>query len=107
MEEKIFGDIASLSGYEWNLFRPDERFVSAVVQAKGVPDIVARVVAARSIALEDVDAYLEPKLKSLLPDPSVLKEMDRAAARLARALEDGHPIGSFGDYDVDGATSSA
>ena len=65
------------------------------------------MLAARGVGLEDADVFLRPTLKDLLPDPSRLKGMDTAAERLARAVMDGHGIGIFGDYDVDGATSSA
>ncbi len=51
--------------------------------------------------------FLDPALKRLLPDPSVLTAMDAAAARIADAVIAGEAMAVFGDYDVDGATSSA
>ena len=57
--------------------------------------------------LEDVPDFLEPTLRKFLPDPSHLKDMDAAVARLVRAVQQGERIVVFGDYDVDGATSSA
>src|SRR5204862_486069 len=51
--------------------------------------------------------FLEPTLRKFLPDPSHLKDMDAAIARLVRAVQQGEQIVVFGDYDVDGATSSA
>lgn len=63
--------------------------------------------AARGIDLDGVDDFLRPALRRQLPDPSRLKDMDAAAARLADAVRSGETIGVFGDYDVDGATSSA
>lgn len=63
--------------------------------------------AARGIGLDGVEDFLHPALRRQLPDPSRLKDMDAAAARLADAVRGGETIGVFGDYDVDGATSSA
>ncbi|MEL6318339.1 MAG: single-stranded-DNA-specific exonuclease RecJ, partial [Pseudomonadota bacterium] len=65
------------------------------------------VLAARGVALPEARAYLEPKLRDLLPDPFSLKDMDRAADRLALAVRGGERIAVFGDYDVDGAASTA
>ncbi len=79
----------------------------AIAQQQGVPDIVARVLAGRGVPPDQAAEFLAPKLKSLLPDPSRLTDMDAAAARLADAVVAGEPVAIFGDYDVDGATSSA
>ncbi len=57
--------------------------------------------------LETVATDLDPTLKALMPDPSALRDMDKAAARLADAVERNEPVAIFGDYDVDGASSSA
>ena len=72
-----------------------------------MPDILARLLVARGVELEDVPSYLDPRLRDLLPDPSCLADMDKAAERLALAVEHDENIAVFGDYDVDGATSSA
>ncbi len=97
----------SLTGKRWISREADERQSLALAQRLSVPEIVGRVLAARGVGLEDADVFLNPTLKNLLPDPSRLKDIDTAAERLARAIMDGHAIGIFGDYDVDGATSSA
>ena len=97
----------SLTGKRWISREADERQSLALAQRLSVPEIVGRVLAARGVGLEEADVFLKPTLKALLPDPSRLKDMDTAAERLARAVMDGHVVGIFGDYDVDGATSSA
>jgi single-stranded-DNA-specific exonuclease len=79
----------------------------AIAQRLGVPDIVARVLAGRGVPPDQAAEFLAPKLKSLLPDPSRLTDMDAAAARLADAIAAGEAVAIFGDYDVDGATSAA
>ena len=97
----------SVTGKLWRARPADERLALAHAQRGGLPEIVGRILAARGVPLDSADQFLEPRLKSLLPDPSTLKDMDRAAGRLARAIREGERIAVFGDYDVDGATSSA
>ena len=79
----------------------------AIAQAFDIPDIVARVMVARGQDLEGAKHYLDPSLKQLMPDPSTMTDMDKAAERIAQAIMSGEKIAIFGDYDVDGATSSA
>lgn len=97
----------SLTGRAWVSRLADDRLALAISQREGLPEIIGRVLAGRGIAPEDVAAYLTPSLKTLLPNPSVLTDMDKAAARVADAIMAGEKIAVFGDYDVDGATSSA
>ena len=106
-DQTALGVTRSAAGQVWK-FRPnDDRLALAMCQRHTIPDILARVLVARGVALEEVPAYLEPRLRDLLPDPSCLKDMDKAAERLALAVEHNENIAVFGDYDVDGATSSA
>ena len=97
----------SLSGRRWQLHAVDERLSLALSQRHGLPELVGRILAARGIAVDEAGSYLDPTLRSLMPDPSALKDMDRAADRIARAIAAGERIAVFGDYDVDGATSAA
>lgn len=97
----------SLAGNFWCHQPGDERLALALAQRLGLADVVARVLAARGIGLDDAASFLEPRLRDLLPDPSHLLDMDTAAERLATAIMQGEQIAVFGDYDVDGATSSA
>ncbi|MBV8536213.1 MAG: single-stranded-DNA-specific exonuclease RecJ [Alphaproteobacteria bacterium] len=78
-----------------------------LAQRLGLPEIVARVIAGRGVDEAAAPAFFAPRLREQLPDPTHLKDMDRAAARLSRAIRTGEQIAIFGDYDVDGATSSA
>jgi single-stranded-DNA-specific exonuclease len=101
------GVAKSLGGRIW-LERPgDERLGVAIAQRCQVPEIVGRMLAARGQSLESAPGFLQPKLRDLLTDPSELKDMDRAAERLADAIGRGERVAIFGDYDVDGATSAA
>lgn len=97
----------SFSGRKWTVERFDARLVEALAQRFDVPDVVARVMAIRGIGLDDAHDFLSPKLKVLLPDPLHLKDMDKAVARMITAIRNQEKICVFGDYDVDGATSSA
>jgi single-stranded-DNA-specific exonuclease len=79
----------------------------AMAQRLGLPEIVSRVLAARGVGLDEAEGFLDPTIKALMPDPSTLTDMDAAVARVADAVTAGDRIAIFGDYDVDGATSSA
>ncbi|WP_448586192.1 single-stranded-DNA-specific exonuclease RecJ [Thermaurantiacus sp.] len=67
----------------------------------------AALLRARGCAEADLERYLKPRLRDWLPDPSAFRDMDAAAARIARAVETGETVAIFADYDVDGATSAA
>jgi single-stranded-DNA-specific exonuclease len=97
----------SLTGKRWASRLGDERQALAIAQRHGLPDAICRLLAARDIGLDSVGDFLEPTLRKFLPDPSHLKDMDAAVDRLVRAVRNGERIVVFGDYDVDGATSSA
>ncbi|MBS0548916.1 MAG: single-stranded-DNA-specific exonuclease RecJ [Proteobacteria bacterium] len=97
----------SLTGRRWAARLDDERTALAIVQRHGLPDAIARLLAARNVPLDEVPDFLDPTLRKFLPDPSHLKDMDAAIARLVAAVQAGEKIVVFGDYDVDGATSSA
>ncbi|MEQ1648465.1 MAG: single-stranded-DNA-specific exonuclease RecJ [Hyphomicrobiaceae bacterium] len=105
-----FLDIAqSARGLEWRtrLAETDLSKAELISQRHGVPDILGRVIAARGIEVDDTAVFLDPSIKALMPDPSTLKDMDRAAARIGDAIERREKVAVFGDYDVDGACSSA
>ena len=70
-------------------------------------EIVAKLLSIRKIKKEEIKLFLEPSIKSILPNPYILKDMDRAIERTEKAIINKEKIGIFGDYDVDGATSTA
>jgi len=70
-------------------------------------DLVTRLLLTRGCPRDALDAHRAPTIRAFMPDPSIFRDMDRAATRLADAVEAGEPITIFGDYDVDGATSAA
>ncbi|SSC67497.1 unnamed protein product [Ciceribacter selenitireducens ATCC BAA-1503] len=79
----------------------------AMSQLHGMPELVARVLAGRGVAVDDAPAFLEPSIRSLMPDPYRLTDCEAAAERLVEAIRRGERVAIFGDYDVDGAASSA
>lgn len=100
-------EYTSVRGANWVMRDTDERVVLAIQQKFQIPEIVARVLVARGVGLEDVEHFLSPTVRNLLPNPFELLDMDKAANRLAEAVVKGEEIAIFGDYDVDGATSSS
>ncbi|WP_230975717.1 single-stranded-DNA-specific exonuclease RecJ [Acetobacter garciniae] len=108
----VLGVEHSLSGRRWT-WRSGaenpavERMGAALAQQLGVPAPVGRLLALRDITPQQAANFLDPRLRALLPDPSSLVDMDRAAARMARAVQNRETVGIFGDYDVDGSCASA
>ena len=105
----VLGVEGSVCGRAWmsRLDVSGEAQALAIAQLRGHGDILSRVLAARGTAPDVVDSYLEPAVRDLMPDPSVIRDMDRAVDRLADAIVRGATIAIFGDYDVDGAASAA
>ncbi|WJR69591.1 single-stranded-DNA-specific exonuclease RecJ [Neorhizobium sp. CSC1952] len=79
----------------------------AIAQVHGIPDLVARVLAGRGVSLDDAPAFLDPMIRSLMPEPFTLTDCEKAVSRLADAIARREKVAIFGDYDVDGAASSA
>jgi single-stranded-DNA-specific exonuclease len=104
---RAFGVARSFAGRRWRLTDPNEELVRGLIEAHALSPVLARLLAARGIAAGAAMDHLNPTLRKFLPDPSVLKDMDRAVARVKAALEKGERIAIFGDYDVDGSVSAA
>ncbi|AUW42164.1 single-stranded-DNA-specific exonuclease RecJ [Rhizobium leguminosarum] len=79
----------------------------AMSQIHGLPDLIARVLAGRGVTVDEAIEFLDPTIRSLMPDPHKLTDCEKAATRLVSAIERGESVAIFGDYDVDGAASSA
>src|SRR5215472_9337140 len=103
----MLGVERSVCGRRWCSRAGDTRIAEAISERLGVPEIVGRLLAQRGVDVDRAPGFLAPRLRDELPDPSHLRDMEVAAARLVDAVRHGEPIGIFGDYDVDGATSAA
>ncbi|AJD41090.1 single-stranded-DNA-specific exonuclease [Rhizobium gallicum bv. gallicum R602sp] len=79
----------------------------AIAQVHGLPDLIARVLAGRGVGVDEALEFLDPTIRSLMPDPYTLTDCEKAARRLVGAIRRGENVAIFGDYDVDGAASSA
>ncbi|OHV68052.1 single-stranded-DNA-specific exonuclease RecJ [Mesorhizobium sp. LCM 4577] len=109
-EKRFFLDVRqSATGVSWEhrLTERQDMAALAIAQGHGVPDIVARVLAGRGVSVEQTGRFLDPTIRELLPNPASLTDMEKAAARLADAIVASEKVAIFGDYDVDGAASSA
>ena len=97
----------SVLGKNWISKNYSEEKVNFLKDNFNLSEILSRLIAIRNIRLEEVKLFLEPKIKNLLPNPFVLKDMEKAVARTIKAINRNEKIGIFGDYDVDGAASTA
>ena len=97
----------SVCGRRWRMRGGDDQVGQAIAERLALLEIVGRLLAQRAIDVDLAPGFLAPRLRDQLPDPSHLRDMEAAAARLVRAVRDGETIAVFGDYDVDGATSAA
>jgi single-stranded-DNA-specific exonuclease len=107
MGDPALGVARSLSGRRWIWRTGEDRVALGIAQRAGLPEIVGRLLAARGVGIEGCGHFLDPTLRALLPDPSLLTDMDLAAERLADAVARAETVGVFGDYDVDGACAGA
>ena len=108
-DNSFLGVARSATGKIWR-DRLDARGAAhalAIAQRHAMPELLARVLAGRGVLPDEAEAFLDPSIKRLMPDPSTLADMDAAAVRLADAVTRGESIAIFGDYDVDGATAAA
>ena len=105
----LLGVERSARGYRWveRLDPARALTATAIAQAHALPELLGRVLAARGAEINTVSRYLDPSLRTLLPDPARLQDMERAATRFAASIRAGESIAVFGDYDVDGAASVA
>src|SRR3954468_1063686 len=109
MNRLFLGVERSACGRAWR-DRLDERGSAralAIAQRHDLPELLARILAGRGVEVDGVKGYLDPSVRTLMPDPHVLAGMAAAATRLADAVERGETVAIFGDYDVDGATAAA
>lgn len=97
----------SSCGKYWRSRDYDEGFISDLVRVLKISDLLARLLSSRVSSLEEAEQFLDPKIKSQLPDPMHLKDMEQAIERTIKAIQASEKICIFADYDVDGATSSA
>lgn len=108
-ERFFLGIKQSATGQKWvdRLGLREANTALAIAQHHGISDLVARVLAGRGVSVEGAPEFVDPTLRNLMPDPATLTDMENAAGRIADAIFRRETVAIFGDYDVDGACSSA
>lgn len=101
-----FTDSPSFKGRMWKLPDYDRTLASRMMQAYGIPDMVAALLAGRGVGFDGVTGFLTPTMRDHFPDPLKLTAMREAAMDVAAAIMAGEKIGILADFDVDGATST-
>ncbi len=71
------------------------------------PSALSPVLIHNNVSKDNFEIFMSSKIKDQMPDPNIFKDMDKTVRRIADEIENKTPIGIFGDYDVDGATSAA
>ena len=99
--------ISSVSGKNWIIKKYNSEIASYLKNNLNLSEIISKLLSIRNIKIEEVNLFLNPKIKNLLPDPFTLKDMEKSVNRTIKAILSKEKIGIFGDYDVDGATSTA
>src|SRR3954471_4687775 len=109
MPSAFLGVQRSVCGRIWRarLDARGEARATMMAQRHGISELLARILGGRDVEVEAVQEFLDPTVRRLMPDPDTLTDMAKAAARIADAIERRELIAIFGDYDVDGATSTA
>lgn len=105
----VLGVTRSLSGKAWRWRGGNMELGDAAGDGMRGLDrsILDQLLLTRGVAEDDLERHARPTLRGFLPDPSIFRDMDTAAERLADCVMTGEPVTIYGDYDVDGATSAA
>ncbi len=97
----------SLSGKNWIYKKFDSSYVDFLKENFFLDEITAKLLSIRNINKDSIQSFLEPSIKNLIPNPNTLRDMEKTTLRILKAINEKQRIGIFGDYDVDGASSTA
>ena len=97
----------SVSNKNWIFKKYNEQDVIFYKENYSLDELTSKLLSIRNIKKEDVQTFLNPSIKNFLPNPEILKDMQKSAKRTIQAISQKHKIGIFGDYDVDGASATA
>ena len=97
----------SISGKNWIFKKFNENQTSYLKENFFLDEITAKLLSIRNVKKEDINNFLNPSIKNFLPNPNILLDMEKSSLRTVQSIKNKEKIGVFGDYDVDGATSTA
>ena len=97
----------SISGKNWILRKYDHEDVAFIKDNFFLDEITSKLLSIRKIKKEDINSFLNPSIKNFLPNPNILVDMEKSTLRAVQMISKKERIGIFGDYDVDGASSTA
>ena len=97
----------SISGKNWILKKYNQEEISFLKDNFFLDEITSKLLSIRKIKKEDIKSFLNPSIKNFLPNPNTLMDMEKATLRTSKSIYKKEKVGIFGDYDVDGATSTA
>lgn len=95
----------SVSGKRWIVPKIDTVQAKVLKNKTNLPYEICEILTQRGITSENVEGYLNPRMKDLMPDPFDMKDMQKAVERLIKAITENQRIAFFCDYDTDGGTS--
>ena len=97
----------SISGKKWIYKKYDSNYVTFLKENFFLDEITAKLLSIRNINKDYIASFLKPSIKNLVPNPNILKDMEKTTNRILKSIKSKEKIGIFGDYDVDGASSTA
>ena len=97
----------SVGGKNWILRKFDQNDIKYIKENFSLDEITSRLLSIRKIKKDEINSFLNPSIKNFLPNPNILEDMDKSTLRTFDAITNNEKIGIFGDYDVDGASSTA
>ena len=97
----------SISGKNWILKKFNQNELTYFKENFSLDEITSKLLSIRKIRKEEIKTFLNPSIKNLLPNPKILTDMDKSTRRVTESILKNEKVGIFGDYDVDGATSTA
>ena len=100
-------NVESVTGKKWLLKAANQENVNFLKENFYLDEITAKLLTLRNIKKEEISNFLNPSIKNILPNPNILLDMEKATLRTVKTIIDKEKIGIFGDYDVDGASSTA